>query len=344
MSEETAIQKSETSGQREQALQSVGAEQVRRQVNEIQEIMQAVMDEGTHYGSIPGTGDRKTLLKAGAEKLGHAFRLSPQYDIERTDLGDGHREYEIVCHLIHINSGKEVGQGVGLCSTKESKYRYRYQETSTGVAVPKDYWDDRTPEKLRETADVEEDVSVGTSKIDGQWVIVTKRKAENPDIADTYNTVLKMAKKRAHVDAVLTGTAASDIFTQDVEDFVDVGGEEVSVSTGEVKSASNSSPAEASKKQLGYIGALKEEKGISREFLQDLAANVCGKRSARDLTKDEASNLIEALQELPDPEDEQTEEMDFEEAGDELPFDEPEDEDFEEPPAEFASDEEELPY
>ena len=29
-----------------------------------------------------------------------------------------------------------------------------------------------------------------------------------------------MAKKRAHVDAVLTATAASDIFTQDVEDMV----------------------------------------------------------------------------------------------------------------------------
>jgi hypothetical protein len=31
--------------------------------------------------------------------------------------------------------------------------------------------------------------------------------------------VLKMAKKRAHVDAVLTATVASDIFTQDVEDM-----------------------------------------------------------------------------------------------------------------------------
>jgi hypothetical protein len=30
---------------------------------------------------------------------------------------------------------------------------------------------------------------------------------------------MKMAKKRAHVDAILTATAASDIFTQDVEDM-----------------------------------------------------------------------------------------------------------------------------
>jgi hypothetical protein len=43
-------------------------------------------------------------------------------------------------------------------------------------------------------------------------------KVENPDIADVYNTVLKMAKKRAHIDATLTCTGASDMFTQDLID------------------------------------------------------------------------------------------------------------------------------
>jgi hypothetical protein len=33
-----------------------------------------------------------------------------------------------------------------------------------------------------------------------------------------YNTILKMAKKRAFVDAVLTATGASDLFTQDLDD------------------------------------------------------------------------------------------------------------------------------
>jgi hypothetical protein len=41
--------------------------------------------------------------------------------------------------------------------------------------------------------------------------------------ADLANTVLKMAKKRAFVDAVLTGTAASSIFGQDLEDVEDYG-------------------------------------------------------------------------------------------------------------------------
>jgi hypothetical protein len=45
-----------------------------------------------------------------------------------------------------------------------------------------------------------------------------RHKVENEDIADVYNTVLKMAKKRAHVDATLTVTGAGDLFTQDLID------------------------------------------------------------------------------------------------------------------------------
>jgi hypothetical protein len=44
-------------------------------------------------------------------------------------------------------------------------------------------------------------------------------RVENPDIADVYNTVLKMAKKRAQVDATLTAVGASDLLTQDLEDL-----------------------------------------------------------------------------------------------------------------------------
>lgn len=43
-------------------------------------------------------------------------------------------------------------------------------------------------------------------------------RVENEDIADLWNTVLKMAKKRAFVDAVRSTTAASDIFVQDIEE------------------------------------------------------------------------------------------------------------------------------
>ena len=42
---------------------------------------------------------------------------------------------------------------------------------------------------------------------------------ENDDPYTLVNTVLKMAKKRAQVDAALTVASLSEIFTQDLEDF-----------------------------------------------------------------------------------------------------------------------------
>ena len=39
------------------------------------------------------------------------------------------------------------------------------------------------------------------------------------DFATNINTVLKMAKKRSYVDAILTACHASGVFTQDIEDI-----------------------------------------------------------------------------------------------------------------------------
>ncbi|MEC2076308.1 hypothetical protein [Metabacillus fastidiosus] len=42
---------------------------------------------------------------------------------------------------------------------------------------------------------------------------------QHQDSYTIVNTVLKMAKKRALIDAVLSATRASGLFTQDIEDF-----------------------------------------------------------------------------------------------------------------------------
>ena len=157
-----------------------GAIEVRAQVNQIQYLMKSVLKEGEHYGKVPGTGKdaKPTLFQSGAEKIAYMFKLVPSYQVERSDYQGGHREYQVECTLSSRETGEVMGYGVGLCSTLESKYRYR-----------------------------------------SKWDNGAKRRYENPDIADVYNTVLKMAKKRAFVDAVKSTTAASDIFTQDVEDM-----------------------------------------------------------------------------------------------------------------------------
>lgn len=191
------------------------------QVRLIQEVMGKVMQEGEHYGKIPGCGDKKTLLQPGAQKLTMTFRLAPEYAIQETNFDRGHKEYRVICTLKSITTGNYVGQGVGCCSTLEGKYRYRMAQRTCpdcGAAT----------------------VIKGKKDFGGGWLCWQKKggcgakwtdehdqarewdqapaKEEHDNPADFYNTVLKMAKKRAFVDATITATAASDIFTQDVGD------------------------------------------------------------------------------------------------------------------------------
>lgn len=167
---------------------------VRAQVNLIQQVMQGVMKSGQHYGVIPGAGDKPTLLKAGAEKIMTTFRLAAEPVVEDLSLADVMR-YRVTCRLLMQSSGNFVGAGVGECSSDEEKYKWRF-------AVSEAEWN-ATPEDRRRIK----------YKREGQ----IKQVRTNP--ADVANTILKMAKKRALVDAVLTVTAASDIFTQDIEDM-----------------------------------------------------------------------------------------------------------------------------
>lgn len=175
---------------------SLTAADVRAQVNLMQDVMQEVMKDGTHYGTIPGTKS-KSLYKAGAEKLMATFRLAGDPEVE--DLGgNGEIHYRVKVRLTSA-SGQFIGAGVGECSSQEDKYAWR-------AAICKEEFD-ATPENRRR---------VKFSKYQGK---VEKKEQVRTNPADVANTILKMAKKRAQVDAVITCTAASDIFTQDIEDL-----------------------------------------------------------------------------------------------------------------------------
>lgn len=192
---------------------------IKAQVNLIQHVMKEVMQQDQHYGVIPGTGNKPTLLKAGAEKLCLTFRLDPQYEIEQRQDGK-HLTIMSKCTLWHIPSGQRYGSGMGSCSTLESKYAYRTSKR-------------KCPKCSAEA------IIKGKEEYGGGWLCFKKNggcgakfgdtdesitsqsagRVPNEDVADQYNTVLKMANKRSLVAAVLNATAASDIFTQDIEDM-----------------------------------------------------------------------------------------------------------------------------
>lgn len=166
---------------------------------EVVDLIEKALKQGEDYGIIPGTSRkvdgketaRPTLLKPGAERLSIAFGVRPEFEVVTQEIDHdravrftkkswkwgqrrgekvwevkegeslGLYRYVLKCKL--MRGDRVMGEGVGSCSSMESKY----------IDRPR----------------------------------------------DCENTILKMAKKRAHVDAVLSMAGLSNRFTQDVEDM-----------------------------------------------------------------------------------------------------------------------------
>lgn len=96
------------------------------------------------------------------------------------------------------------------------------------------------------------------------------------------NTVLKMAKKRALIDAVLSATRSSGLFTQDIEDFP--------------KQSNNKGGDDlATKYQLQTIFSIVNEIDISIEVIKELMKMTYNVNHSTKLTKKQASDFIQDL-------------------------------------------------
>lgn len=194
----------------------------------VRQIQARLMKDGEDYGEIPGT-QKPTLLKPGAEKLAAFYGLVATFEVQLTH-GDGVTTppaRAFVRCLMHLGSadGPVVGEGYGTASAWESKHRWRTAKRSCPScgsvgAISKSKYADR------ETGDIGwycRDCKANYASTDEAITAQELGRIENPDPSDVENTVVKIGKKRAFVDGVLTTTATSGLFTQDVEDSADGG-------------------------------------------------------------------------------------------------------------------------
>ena len=188
----------------------------------IQQFIGRIMVLDEDFGTIPGS-KKPSLLKPGAEKLTAFFGLAPTFEVtERTEdwagdrLGEPFFHYEVKCKL--SRDGLVRGEGLGSCNSREVKYRYRDGERKCpacgSAAIIKSKYDDCGWLCFAKKGGCGAKYAVGDPRIEGQQL----GRVPNPDVADLVNTLLKMAKKRAHIDAVLNTTGASQFFTQDLEE------------------------------------------------------------------------------------------------------------------------------
>jgi len=185
--------------QKPQVIPPQSVSEMKAQIQTIQQVMRSVMKKGEHYDTLPGCGDKNVLLKSGAEKILATFRIAPEFKIEDLSTNEECR-YRVSATGKYAPDGTFLGQGVGECSSNEEKYKWR------AAVCPEEFSEmpeNRRRKKWKKGYSGKPNFSV---------------EQVQTDHADQANTVLKMAVKRALVAMALIVTAASDIFTQDLED------------------------------------------------------------------------------------------------------------------------------
>lgn len=225
-------------------------------IRAFQKLVQMELHEGSDYGVIPGT-KKPTLLKPGAEKIVKLLDLADTFEIieKVEDWDKGFFFYNFKILLVSLITGQVVSEGVGSCNSKEKKYRWFWVpkdklpagmspescesqgtkrtlfefefainkgETTGHYGKPAEYWE-KWRKAIREgrAKATEKETRDKKKMLKGYELVVdeTLYRIPNDDPYSIVNTIEKMAKKRAMVDAALSVGRLSELFTQDLEDL-----------------------------------------------------------------------------------------------------------------------------
>lgn len=155
-------------------------------------LVTSVLEEGWDYGQIEGL-EGKSLFDPGAAAIMNAMEAYAEHEVIFHQEDESIISWVIQAKVIHRGSQTVVGTGVGACSTKEPKYKYRWAWRSELVGI--------SPDEIKKLKK--------HRKLDKYRIV-------NPEYGELSNTIMTMAAKRAEVDAVKSlpgvGTALRKLF------------------------------------------------------------------------------------------------------------------------------------
>lgn len=179
--------------------------------DQLRECMLAVLREGIDYGTIPGAGDKKNLLKPGAEKLLQWFGFGSRSAEVKTERDEPDRSSGIAdkASRIGVTYRTEVTKAVpgggevvvatceGYAGYDEDRYYTNADDARSKAEAKERFWaskDGRKPNPAK-------------------WENVAA------EYRAPWNTLIKMSQKRSYVGAAIDATGAAGLFTQDMEDM-----------------------------------------------------------------------------------------------------------------------------
>jgi len=232
---------------------ALSLEDAKDRYHQMGQFVNSIMKEGIDYGLIPGTGDKKTLLKPGAEKLTTLFGLRNTF-VDEGSIEDWEAPFFFYRRKCQLWRGDMlIAEASGSCNSREDRYGYRWvplhevpadldksklsarvsrigewgwvyekRETSGKYGKPEEYWKKFDEALDKGTVIKSNKVQPWNNKEDVYFEIETVMyRVPNENIYSLVNTLIKMAEKRAYIAATLLAVNASDYFTQDMEDLVD---------------------------------------------------------------------------------------------------------------------------
>ena len=240
----------------QRAVPSFSLDEMAAALTAAEQLKRHIMRRGVDYGTVPGA-KKPSLYKAGAERACQFYGLShrmERVEVERTAEG---KPWGITykCFVFKVLSdGREVplGDCEGFAGYDESRFWDRvYEKSGPNKGNP-------------------------------------KRDADGKDVLNPspWNSVMKMADKRAYVGAVLKATGMSDFFTQDIEDYA------ASIPALPPPSDPRISPTNADRAR-----ARAEEAGLSEDEIAEMVDTATGGRTddLAEVHKDEVGALREAM-------------------------------------------------